>query len=97
MAAADHPREVANDHRLVETPDRGGLGDGEAAVNQTRRPLLGRHVSRCRIGAATCDEGATTTVPDLWPGEGSAGLVPGPVVLVLAAASARGLGSEARG
>ena len=51
MTAADHPGEMANDHRRIETSDRGGFGDGEAAVNQARGPLLGRHVLRCSVGA----------------------------------------------
>ncbi len=42
MTAADHPGEVANDHRRIETSNRGGFGDREAAVDEARGPLLGQ-------------------------------------------------------
>jgi len=77
MTAADHPGEVTNDHRRIETSDRGGFGDGEAAVNQARGPLLGRHVLRCRVGAGLRG-GRDHHSPGSRRRDGIARLVPGP-------------------
>src|SRR5208337_1233504 len=77
MTAADHPGEMANDHRRIETSDRGGFGDGEAAVNQARGPLLGRHVLRCSVGAGL-REGRDHHSPGSRWRDGIARLLPSP-------------------
>src|SRR5262249_39287002 len=47
----DHPDQVADDGVELESSDRGGFLDGEAAFHQAPGPFLGRDVPEGRRGA----------------------------------------------